>query len=321
MSRIRIYFSNSEPMLKFKTIREISLNGTGGLLSVLIPCFFLFINFANAQTNSSTPVMTANPSAFNVEKELGFMSMDGMPEKEPALTSEQKSLLKAGLDWVNQNLKCIQEEDFPTKWSTMPDGKCFEVWNVCFGDFGTLGLVLNVSGSSQLAAHGAMLADEHYVFCSFDKGTLAAKVFWKNGGGTGLQLLKFPQGPDLIWTGDRVNEMTDEDPAQGHLFYRGTEGSLKEVLTYHDAEREVGVEHPDDFETRLIPEKGRAVRLLQMRARWQSDNDGNGGPVTQVTETKYNWDTSAGIYIANGATKNLSEKTWHEKKEPGEIDQ
>lgn len=288
---------------------------------MFIPCFFLFINFANAQTNTSTPAMPANPRIIDVEKDLGFMSMDSLPEKEPLLTPEQKSLLKAGLDWVNQNLKCIQEEDFPNKWSKTPDGKCFEVWNACFGDFGSLGLVLNVSGSSQLAGHGAMLADEHYVFCSFDKGALAAKVFWTNHGGTGLQLLNFPQGPDLIWTGDRVDEMFDENPAQGHLFYRGTDGSLKEVLTYHDSEREVGVEHPDDFETRLIPEKGRAVRLLQMRAQWQSDNDGNGGSVTQVTETNYTWDPSAGTYIAKGTSKNVSEKIWHEKKKPGEIDQ
>jgi hypothetical protein len=58
-----------------------------------------------------------------------------------------------------------------------------------------------------------------------------------------------------------------------------------------------------------------------MRALWQSDDDGNGGPVTQATETNYSWDPSAGIYIANGVTKNVSDKTWHEKQEPGEIDQ
>ncbi|GEM_PF-5584610 len=291
------------------------------LASILPVLFFLFIPFAYSQTNTPAPAMPANPRASDVEKELGFMSMDGTPEKEPVLTSEQKSLLEAGLGWVVQHLKCIQEEESPNKWSKIPDGKCFEVWGVCIGGFGSPGLVLDVSGSSQLAGHGTMLADEHYVFCTFDKGTFTAGIFWTSTGGTGLQLLKFPQGPDLIWTGDRVNEMFDGDPAQAHLFHRGADGRVKEVLTYHYAEREVGVEHPDDFETRLIPGKGGAVRLLQMRAQWQTDNDGNGQPVTQVTETNYTWNPSAETYIAKGTAKNVSEKTWNDKKEPGEIDQ
>jgi hypothetical protein len=297
---------------------------------ILITWFFFLPFFTlSAQTLTPTPVGAPESNSLNsVAKVNQFDYWTPNIKQDPPLTDSRKKLVESGLQWVAQNLQCeeIYKHPSPFDWSKGPYHpvmeRCHVLDGVCFGHFEnnkSLEMILAVSGGGDVGAHGACYQDEKYILChSTDKGFFASVVYQYKYG-SGMDLVKFLAGPDLLRIKDNQANTNDDaaGPPNAHLFWE-INGVMKEVLTYAYGESFPRSNY--DFQTRLVPLQNRDLQLIakEKKIDFNSDDDSS-DPKTDVFVKIFHWDPSSNIYKTDGKQKQLSLNDWENAIEPGTV--